>query len=104
MYQPFPLQGTPKFTQSGIFGMKIYHLATLSITSRDMNPYFGRENDFSPERNKVKHGSERLNDMPWRRGAVDIASASGTRRPGFKSRQGMRFLEKHSSAVVYEMT
>jgi hypothetical protein len=25
---------------------------------------------------------------PWRRVAVDIASASGTRRPGFESRQG----------------
>jgi hypothetical protein len=34
---------------------------------------------------------------PWRRGAVDIASASGTRRPGFESRQGIRFLGKHSS-------
>jgi hypothetical protein len=28
---------------------------------------------------------------PWQRGAVDIASASGTRRPGFESRQGIRF-------------
>jgi hypothetical protein len=25
----FLLQGSPKYTQSGIFGMKIYHLATL---------------------------------------------------------------------------
>jgi hypothetical protein len=41
---------------------------------------------------------------PWRRGKVDIASASGTRRPGFESRQGIRFLGKHSSAVVYKMT
>jgi hypothetical protein len=37
-----------------------------------------------------------------RRGAVDIASASGKRRPGFESRQGIRFLGKHSSAVVYK--
>jgi hypothetical protein len=42
--------------------------------------------------------------MPWRRGAVDIASASGTRRPMFESRQGIRFLMKHSSAVLYKMT
>jgi hypothetical protein len=35
---------------------------------------------------------------------MDIASASGTRRPGFKSRQGLRFLGKHSSAVVFKMT
>jgi hypothetical protein len=36
--------------------------------------------------------------------AVDIASASGARRPGFKSRQGIMVLGKHSSAVVYKMT
>jgi hypothetical protein len=33
--------------------------------------------------------------LAWRRGAVDIASASGTRWPGFESRQG-----KHSSAAL----
>jgi hypothetical protein len=32
--------------------------------------------------------------LPWRRGAVDIASASGTRRPGFESRQGIRLFRK----------
>jgi hypothetical protein len=30
----------------------------------------------------------------------DIASASGTRRPGIESRQGVRFLGKHINAVV----
>jgi hypothetical protein len=30
----------------------------------------------------------------WRRGVVDIASASGTRRTGFESCQGIRFLGK----------
>jgi hypothetical protein len=35
--------------------------------------------------------------VPWRRGAVDIASASGTRRPVFESRQGIRLLGKHSN-------
>jgi hypothetical protein len=29
---------------------------------------------------------------PWRRGAMDIASASGTKRPGFESHQDIRFL------------
>jgi hypothetical protein len=29
IYQLFPVQGPPKFTQIGIFGMKINHLATL---------------------------------------------------------------------------
>jgi hypothetical protein len=29
IYQHFPFQGPPKFTQSGIWGFKIYHLATL---------------------------------------------------------------------------
>jgi hypothetical protein len=42
--------------------------------------------------------------MLWRRGAVDIASASGKRRPGFESRQGIRSLGEYSSAVVYKMT
>jgi hypothetical protein len=42
--------------------------------------------------------------QPWRLGALDIASASGMRRPGFESRRGIRFLGKHSSAVVYKMT
>jgi hypothetical protein len=29
IYQHLSLQDTPKFTQIGIFGFKIYHLATL---------------------------------------------------------------------------
>jgi hypothetical protein len=29
IYQHLPLQDPPKFTQNGIFGLKIYHLATL---------------------------------------------------------------------------
>jgi hypothetical protein len=41
---------------------------------------------------------------PWQRGAVDIASASGMRGPGFESRQGIGFLGKHCSAVVFKMT
>jgi hypothetical protein len=35
---------------------------------------------------------------------VDIAYASGTRRPGFKSRQVPKVLGKHSCAVVHKMT
>jgi hypothetical protein len=31
--QLFPFQGPPEFAQSGIFGMKINHLATLILTS-----------------------------------------------------------------------
>jgi hypothetical protein len=31
MYQHLPLQDPPKFTQNGIFGLKIYHLATLLV-------------------------------------------------------------------------
>jgi hypothetical protein len=30
IHQYFPFMGSPKFTQIGISGMKIYHLATLS--------------------------------------------------------------------------
>jgi hypothetical protein len=29
IYQYFPFQGPPKIPQRGIFGLKIYHLATL---------------------------------------------------------------------------
>jgi hypothetical protein len=29
IYQHFPFKGPPKCTQSGIFGLKKYHLATL---------------------------------------------------------------------------
>jgi hypothetical protein len=29
IYQHFPLQDTPKYTQIGIFGLKINHLVTL---------------------------------------------------------------------------
>jgi hypothetical protein len=32
IYQLFPIQDPPKFTQIGNFGMKIYHLATLRET------------------------------------------------------------------------
>jgi hypothetical protein len=30
IYQHYPFQGPPKFTQIGIFGLKINHLATLA--------------------------------------------------------------------------
>jgi hypothetical protein len=30
IYQPFPFLGFPKFTQIGIFGLKIYHLARVA--------------------------------------------------------------------------
>jgi hypothetical protein len=32
VYQPFSFRGPPKFTQIGIFGLKIYHLATLTLS------------------------------------------------------------------------
>jgi hypothetical protein len=32
VYPHFPFKGTPKFTQIGILGLKIYHLATLTWT------------------------------------------------------------------------
>jgi hypothetical protein len=44
MYQPLPLQDPTKFTKFGIFGLKIYHLATLMVTLfasfvKDDSPY-----------------------------------------------------------------
>jgi hypothetical protein len=44
-----------------------------------------------------------LCSKPWRRGAVDITSVSWTRRPGFESHKGIRFLGRHSRAVVYDL-
>jgi hypothetical protein len=32
--QNLPVQDPPKFTQIGIFDLKIYHLATLSVTTQ----------------------------------------------------------------------
>jgi hypothetical protein len=37
MYQHLPLNHPPKFTQIGIFGLKIYHLATLDLISAGFN-------------------------------------------------------------------
>jgi hypothetical protein len=34
IYQHLPLQDPPKFTLSGIFGLKIYHLATLRLIAK----------------------------------------------------------------------
>jgi hypothetical protein len=31
-YQNLPLQDIPKFTQIGIFGLQMYHLATLRVS------------------------------------------------------------------------
>jgi hypothetical protein len=31
LYRPFPFPGPPKFTQIGILGLKIYHLANLQV-------------------------------------------------------------------------
>jgi hypothetical protein len=33
IYKNFPFYGLPTFIQMGIFGLKIYHLATLSLTT-----------------------------------------------------------------------
>jgi hypothetical protein len=37
IYQHFPFQGPPKYTQIEIFGLKIYHLATLGTRRADVN-------------------------------------------------------------------
>jgi hypothetical protein len=50
-----------------------------------------------------KEVAKKFGLLPWRRGAMDIASDSGTRGPGFESHQGIRFLGKHCSDVVYKM-
>jgi hypothetical protein len=45
--QPFPFQGPPKFNQIVIFGLKIYHLATLAVRSI-MMAFFRNRNPSSP--------------------------------------------------------
>jgi hypothetical protein len=35
LHQDFPCQGPPKYSQIGIFGLKIYHLATLLSVEAD---------------------------------------------------------------------
>jgi hypothetical protein len=42
IYQHLPLQDTPKFTHIGIFGLKIYHLATLRHTIHPFKTLFAR--------------------------------------------------------------
>jgi hypothetical protein len=42
MYQHFPLQGPPKFTQIRIFGLKINHLATLMLAVKNAEMFRGR--------------------------------------------------------------
>jgi hypothetical protein len=42
IYEHFPLQGPPKYTQIGIFGHKINHLATLFKTINFYPSYFAR--------------------------------------------------------------
>jgi hypothetical protein len=37
IYQHFPFQGPPKFTQIGIFGFKTNHLATLQRRATGKN-------------------------------------------------------------------
>jgi hypothetical protein len=38
IFQHFPLQGLPKFSQIGILGLKINHLATLHFTEMETLP------------------------------------------------------------------
>jgi hypothetical protein len=42
IYQHLPLKDPTKFTQIGIFGLKIYHLATLVGMNDDCS--FGQDN------------------------------------------------------------
>jgi hypothetical protein len=44
MYQLRQFQDPPKFTQIGIFGVKLYHLATLLFTCYQRNAGFSVSN------------------------------------------------------------
>jgi hypothetical protein len=58
IYQPFPFQGPPKWTQIGIFGLKKYHLATLNRTQMALFPRFEfprKKLKFNKNRNDFLH-------------------------------------------------
>jgi hypothetical protein len=40
IYQLFPMYGPPKYTEIGIFGLKIYHLANLNSEDRKLANLF----------------------------------------------------------------
>jgi hypothetical protein len=46
IYQPFPVQDIPIFTQIGIFGLKINHLAVL-LRESEILPTLRKDNFFS---------------------------------------------------------
>jgi hypothetical protein len=83
--------------------MNVFHLRGMTFIPENKKPDINRESDIKTY-SRGETVWMKLAMLPWRRGAVVIASASGTRRPEFKSRQGIRLLGKHSSAVVCKMT
>jgi hypothetical protein len=60
-----------------------------------------RNHFFTRRLHNLTNRSQCCKRLPWRRGAVDVASASGTRRPGSNpARVYVRFLVKQCNAVV----
>jgi hypothetical protein len=55
MYNNLPLQDPPKRTQIGIFGLKIYHLATLILNTHQAKLYSEHGSSSSYETPKVAH-------------------------------------------------
>jgi hypothetical protein len=94
----FSFQGPLKFTQIGIFGLKIYHLITLAeIASRKMDTWAA-----SPKPVKVgsfrNFSAPRSGLPPWKRMNWADSICRKTRRPKFSGRQlrmdcGHRFNE-----------
>jgi hypothetical protein len=70
----FSIPSSPKYTQIGIFGLKIYHLATLKLTRNDMTrkknncktgKWDGNEHDVSclVRRRRRKKTKQRITDV-----------------------------------------
>jgi hypothetical protein len=82
------------------------HFAWNGLSEKSMwkfNSIFIRISKNLHTKNKLKK-CNCSSASPGGRVAVGIASASGIRRPRFKSCLGIGFLRKHSSAVVYKIT
>jgi hypothetical protein len=80
-------------------------MKTKNITTvKESTSVFSEGDCFKKMKIKTKNQKQKITKQPLQSGAVDIASASGTRRSRFKSHQGIRFLGKHRSAVEYETT
>jgi hypothetical protein len=111
IYQHFPFKGPPKFTQIGIFGLKIYHLATLDGRilfrfrrhSADWRPTFSSETTFrcqtwSPP-GRRRPWSRLCPGICWPRRAASSQTTITFRKERKASQNSIRFLASGTRAA-----